>query len=177
MIQHLRTSFGPVAYSKASICRWAWLFRLGRTSIRSSKSTGRPTKLTPAKLQQLREMVERDRTVATRELARQASLAPSTIHHTLWKHMGLKKCPAKWVAHLLMPNQQAQRLAICRENLRLARRCPAMLRTIVSGDESWFFCYDPSSCCSTCSWLGVNEVRPQKVCRERSMVKVMLIIF
>ncbi len=48
---------------------------------------------------------------------------------------------------------------------------------MVTGDKSWFWCYEPKMKRSTSAWLQSNEHRPQKVSKDRYVRKVMLIIF
>ena len=51
------------------------------------------------------------------------------------------------------------------------------LRSIVAGDESWCYEYDPSTKRQTCEWISSGETRGTKVRASKSKVKTMLIVF
>ncbi len=177
IVRHLRDSFGPTAYHVSTIHWWIKRFKGGRTSVLCNKSTGRPTKLTPQKIAEIRALVQEDGNMSLKEMSRRSQLSVGTVHRCVRQKLKLKKRPARWVPHLLTDQQCLNRIDICRENLRLVRRRPGDLRRIVTGDESWFFAYDPASKRNTATWMETNAVRPQKVRLERSIQKMMLIIF
>ncbi len=177
IIARICDSFGPVAYSASTIHCWIKKFREGRTSVATEKPTRRPMKLTEAKVGEIRALIEENGNISLRELSRRTGLGIATVHKCVRKQLELKKHPARWIPHFLTDQQKLNRVDACRENLRIMRRTPGALRRIVSGDESWMFAYDPASKRSTATWLRTNEPRPQKPRLERSIQKVMLVIF
>ncbi len=178
IFRHLLTSFGAAAvYSRSTVNRWACHFQGGHNSVKFLPKSGRPPKLTAAKLVEIQGHLRTDKTLSIRELARRVQLSVSTIHKAVRKNLQLRRRPAKWVAHLLTPAQKQLCVNICRQNLVLTRRRPNMMSSIVSGDESWISAYDPASKRSTSVWLSPGEERPQKVQQERATIKVMLVLF
>ncbi len=145
--------------------------------MHSRCSRGRPTKLTRVKLAEITNVLRADPTQSVKAIVRQVGLAVGTMHKALRKVMGLCKCPAHWVAHELTPVQKAQCVRLSHVNLRLWNQVANLQTHIVTGDESWLFCYDPTSKQSTATWLQPKQQRPEKVRKERATVKVMLIIF
>ena len=99
------------------------------------------------------------------------------MHHALRNKLKLTKHPAKWVPHALSDNQKQRRVQMARDLQRRFARSPTLQDRIVTGDESWFWCYEPHMKRSTSAWLRSNERRPQKVFKDRYVRKVMLIIF
>ncbi len=49
--------------------------------------------------------------------------------------------------------------------------------SVITGDESWFWCYEPSTKRSSSAWLCWNQHHPQKPAQDRYVRKVMVIIF
>ncbi len=138
---------------------------------------GRLTKLTAAKLAELQALVDEDNTMCIHVMAYRTGLSLRTVHHALRNKLQLKKRPAKWVPHTLNNQQKQHQLEMARDLQRRFRRAPTLKDRIVTGDESWFWCYEPKMKRSTSAWLRSNECRPQKVSKDRYVRKVMLIVF
>ncbi len=100
---------GGHALSVSTVHRWFRKFQQGVVDF-SVKKTGRClTKVTPAKLDQIRRILEQDPTTCIRVIATQTGLSLRTIHHTLRNKMNLHKRPAKWIPHLLTQAQRDRR--------------------------------------------------------------------
>lgn len=177
IFRHIVNSFGPAAYSRSTVNRWAHRFCQGVTTVRSRPRSGRPPRLTPVKVAQIQGLLQADKTLTIRQLARQVNLSLGSVHKAVRKILQLRKRPAKWVAHLLTAAQKQTRLAVCHQNLALVRRRVNLMSSIVSGDKSWIFSNDPASKQATSVWLSPGEVHPQKVQLERATIKVMLVLF
>jgi len=48
---------------------------------------------------------------------------------------------------------------------------------IITGDETWYFVYDPETKQQTSEWVDETSPRPKKLKFRRSYIKTMLIIF
>ncbi len=84
---------------------------------------------------------------------------------------------AKFVPHLLTPANLRQHLEACVSLLRLRRRYPTFLTRVVMMDESWLYLYDLEQKNQTSEWMPPNDPPPQKVRRELSSGKTLLISF
>ena len=51
------------------------------------------------------------------------------------------------------------------------------LKNIVTGNEFWFYGYDPETKQQLSQWNGPSSLRPKKGCQVRSRTKVMLLVF
>ncbi len=107
----------------------------------------------------------------------ETGLSLRTVHNVLWNTLKLKKRPAKWIPHLLTDNQKVCRLRVSRDLLAHFRRSPTLADRVITGDESWFWCYQPQTKRSTSAWLRSNERHPQKPVQDRYVRKVMVIVF
>ena len=54
---------------------------------------------------------------------------------------------------------------------------PDFLNTIITGDESWVYWYDPETKSQSSQWKHSSSPRPKKARQVRSNVKVMLTAF
>jgi hypothetical protein len=51
------------------------------------------------------------------------------------------------------------------------------LKTVITGDESWVYGYDPGSEAQLLQWKSPSSPRPKKARQVRSRVKAMLTFF
>ncbi len=168
---------GGHALSLSTVHRWFLKFAAGLHDI-SVKKTGRClSKLTPAKLAELRNLLDEDNMMCIHVLARHTRLLLRTIHHALHNKMKLKKRPAKWVPHTLSNQQKQRRVQMACDLLHHFRHALTLQDHLVTGDESWFWCYEPEIKRSTSAWLRSNKRRPHKVSKDQYVCKVMLIVF
>jgi hypothetical protein len=112
-----------------------------------------------------------------REIADELSLSFGTCQAILTQDLGMRRVSAERVPRLLTQDQTEHRTTACRELLQRAENDTTFLPSIITGDESCVYGYDPetkqiSSQCKTSS-----SPRPKKVRRVLSKVKTMLIAF
>ncbi len=168
---------GGAALSLSTMHHWFLKFAAGLRDISVKKTGGCLTKLTAAKLAELRNLLDEDNTMCIHVLARRTGLSLQTVHHALRNKLKLTKRPAKWVPHTLSDQQKQCRVDMARDLLHRFRRAPTLQDRVVTGDDSWFWCYEPKMKRSTNAWLRSNEHRPQKVSKDHYVYKVMLIVF
>ncbi|GFW00680.1 FLJ37770-like protein [Trichonephila clavipes] len=65
-----------------------------------------------------------------------------TIHH---EDLGKTKVCVKFVLHILTPKQKAMRSGHCRDIISAAENNSNCLKSIVIGEETWSFQYDPET--------------------------------
>ncbi len=118
-----------------------------------------------------------DLLICLRVLSRRTGLSLHTVHNVLHNKLELKKRPAKWIPHLLSEEQKAKCLGMSRDLLRRFCHSPTLQDHVITGDESWFWCYEPATKRSSAAWLRRNQCCPQKPAQDRYVRKVMVIIF
>lgn len=74
-------------------------------------------------------------------------------------------------------SQKQARLSCAEDFVETADGDPNFLKTIVTGDESWCFMYDPQTKRQSSAWLSPKAQRPTKVRQQKSKVKTMVIVF
>ena len=165
------------ALSLSTMRCWFRKFDCGIHDFSIKKTGGRLTKVTNEKLDHIRHLLDQDNMMCLRVISCETGLSLRTVHNVLRNTLKLKKRPAKWIPHLLTDNQKVRRLCGSRDLLARFRRSPTLADRVITGDESWFWCYQPQTKRSTLAWLRSNERRLQKPVQDCYVRKVMVIVF
>ena len=65
----------------------------------------------------------------------------------------------------------------CKDIVETAENDPEFLDSIITGDESWCFKYDPETKRQSAEWMSKGEPKPKKLRFQKSRIKTMLITF
>ncbi|CAH2008204.1 unnamed protein product [Acanthoscelides obtectus] len=132
---------------QSTISRWYGEFKRRRVSLSDDPRVGAPkTAVTQENVDAVRKLIIEDRHVTYREI--EAKLVP------------------RWIPHLLTEEQKAARVNWCLKTLdRFNSGNSKNVYSIVSGDESWIYCYEPENKRQSA------EEKPTKVIRSRSVSK------
>ena len=120
----------------------------------------------------------RDRQISVRRVADELGIPKSSVHEIMSNELGMRKVCTRWVPKLLTPLQRANRVDCCVELLRESEADPtSFFERIVTGDETWVYHYDPLSQLEAKVWKRRDEQTPTRVRQEKSIGKVMMIVF
>lgn len=123
-------------------------------------------------------MLDCDRRVTYRQIRASLGIGVKTIHKILHDHLAARKLCSRWIPHNLTEAQKEARVKWCKENPKKFRRGKSnMVYNIVTGDESWIYCYEPETKRQSAQGIFQNEERPTKVKRARSVGKKMVASF
>lgn len=130
--RRLCTAFGPNIISKTAVYDWFERFKAGDESLEDQPRSGRPPELDD---NELRELVESNPRLTTRELASRLGCGQTTVVNHLAK---IGKVPkwGTWVPHQLSERDLQQRADLCTFHLT-SHRTMAWLDSIITGDEKW----------------------------------------
>ena len=106
----------------------------------------------PENIKNLEKIVMKDRRLKLSELAKEMDIPKTTIYRMLTEDLGMKNVSARWVPKLLSPLQKRDRVAICNENLDLIEENRDMLTTLITGDETWVYYFDPETKQQSMQW-------------------------
>ena len=177
-IRKIQQAFGEDAMGPTSIKEWYNRFKDGRTSAESDSRSGRPsTSRNDAVIDQVRALVLEDRRITVRELADEVDISIGSVHSLLREDLALRRVAAKFVPRLLTTEQKQLRLEVSQDMLDSVANDPGFMNTIITGDESWVYGYDPETKAQSSEWRSSTSPRPKKVRQVRSAVKVMLTVF
>lgn len=176
--EKIQRAFGDEAMSRARVYEWYKRFRDGRTSVDSEERSGRPsTSTNEVMVNTVRAVIRDDRRLTVREVAEDLNLSYGSVQTILTENLGMRRVSAKFVPRLLTDEQKHDRLSKATELLECARGDPNFMKTIITGDESWVYGYDPETKTQSSQWKTATSPRPKKARQVRSSVKVMLTVF
>jgi len=118
-----------------------------------------------------------DRRITVRELADEVGVSIGSVHTILTADLGLRRVSAKFVPKLLTMEQKQLRLEIAQDMLDCVESDSNFLNTVITGDESWVYGYDPETKAQSSQWKHSSSPRPKKARQVRSNVKVLLTFF
>ncbi len=96
---------------------------------------------------------------------------PKTIiHRILSDDLKKRKLQAQFVPHALMAEQQEQRVVHAKDLPEMIAHDPSFLNSIITGDKSWFFLYDPEMKTQSVAWCGENSPRLKKLRFQKSKI-------
>ena len=78
-------------------------------------------------------------------IADEVSVNKFTVHQIVTQDLMMRKVCAKLVPRVLTTEQKQRRVDVCREMLNELEKNPDFLDSVVTGDESWTFQYDPET--------------------------------
>ncbi|XP_026818412.1 protein GVQW3-like isoform X2 [Rhopalosiphum maidis] len=133
--QMLLLAYGDETMSHARVFEWFKRFKEGRTTVESDEREGRPS------TSRNEEMIQKIRT-AIRDMRRVA---------------------AKFVPKLLSGEQKENRKQIATDLLECSESDDFFLKSIITGDETWVYGYDPETKVQSSQWKTLDSPRPKKL--------------
>ncbi len=122
----------PESMSLSNCEKWFARFRSGEFDLEDRPRSGRPTEVD---IDALRNLVEADPKLSSRELATTLGTSHTTVLNHLHEMGKVNKCGV-WVPHQLSPDQLLMRTTTCTSLLARLEVDP-FLRRIIKGDEKW----------------------------------------
>ncbi|UYV75320.1 hypothetical protein LAZ67_12003485 [Cordylochernes scorpioides] len=99
------------------------------------------------------------------------------VHGIVTEDLQMRKVCAKLLPKVLTQDQKELRVVRCQELLDLIQNELDFLNSVVTGDESWMFKYDPESKRQSCAWHTKSSPRPKKARMSKSRIKTIIIVF
>ena len=172
-IRKIQTAFGDDAMGTTQIKEWYNRFKDGRTTVESEPRSGRPSTCRNDQfIPEVNTVVMRDRRVTIREIAEEVGISTFSAHSIVVEDLAMKRVAAKFVPKLLTAEQKQLRVDVSQDMLDSTNRCPDFMNTIITGDESWVYGYDPETKFQSSQWKHSSSPRPKKARQVRSNVKV-----
>ncbi|XP_054720515.1 protein GVQW3-like [Uloborus diversus] len=177
-IRKIQQVFGEDAMGVTQIKEWFNRFKNGRTSEESDERSGRPqTARSAAVVERVRNLVMTDRRLTVREIAQEVGVSKDSAYAILRDDLNMHRVAAKFEPKLLSPEQKDLRLEVAQDLLNTANADPGFLNTVITGDESWVYGYDPETKRQSSQWKHLESPRPKKARQVRSKIKVLLTVF
>ncbi|KAJ4445043.1 hypothetical protein ANN_06842 [Periplaneta americana] len=171
--------YGREAVSRKCVYEWFKRFLEGKETIEDEPRSGRPsTSRTPEMIEKVRQMLAQDRRLSLELIAEELDISKDTMHTIVRDDLGKRKICSRFVPHKLTDEQKAKRMETSRDFISMCDEDPLPLKTIVTGDETWCYQFDPESKRQWMSWCSPTSPQPKKKSRlQKSKVKTLLIAF
>lgn len=174
----LKFVYGNGTMSRSRVFEWYSRFREGREDPFDNDRSGRPsTSRNDENRERIKEIVEADRRITLRMLEDQTGINRESIRKILIEDLGKRKICSRFVPHSLTPEQMQRRVDCSKNFIFNCDSNPNFINSIVTGDESWCFQYDPETKRQSMQWCSKSSPKPKKLRLQKSKVKTLLITF
>ncbi|CAH1995837.1 unnamed protein product [Acanthoscelides obtectus] len=162
-LAELLSVFGNEAPHQSTISRWYGEFTRGQVTLSDDPRVGAPkTAVTQKNVDAVRKLIE-DRHVTYREIETSLKISKTSIQKILHEELGVRKLVSRWIPHLLTEEQKAAGVNWCQKTLDWFNSGNSKnVYSIVSGDESWIYCYEPENKRQSTVWVFQGEEKPTK---------------
>ena len=173
-MEMLVKAYGDAAMKRTALHKWYSWYENGYESMMDEQRSGRPTSITSQKVQEIKELLDKDRRITVREVSPQVGTVHTIIHETL----NMRSLCARWIPKMLSECRKTQRVESCRRFVqRFEREGEDFLSRIVTADETWISLYEPESKEQSTMWKTPGSISPKKFKVSRSTKKQMFIMF
>jgi len=174
----LKIAYGDKCLSRTQVFEWHRRFKEGRDDVDDNQRSGRPIEsLTVGNIEKVAEFVKSSKKSSVKFMEMELGIPQTIVYRILTEKLGLRKVNSKFVPHQLKDEQKMKRMEHCQCIIKEARKDENFLKTIVTGDETWCFQYDPETKRQSAEWRPHGEGNPKKSRFEKSRIKSMLIVF
>jgi hypothetical protein len=140
----LQQAFGETALSRSKTFEWFSRFKNGRTSIDDYPHRGRPsTAQTNETVNRANAVIHGNRRLTIRVITDEQNLSFGTCQAILTQDLEMRRMSAKLV--LLTQDQTEHCATACHKLLKCAEHDATFLPSIITGDESLVYGYDPET--------------------------------
>ncbi|UYV70307.1 hypothetical protein LAZ67_7002482 [Cordylochernes scorpioides] len=162
--QMLQKAFKDNCISRSQSGKWHKAFKEGREEVADEPRSGRPTTArTDEDVDRVLEVLRTDHRLSIQQIADTLHMSTFVVHGIVTEDLQMCK--------------KELRVLRCQVLLDLIQNEPDFLNSVVTGDESWMFEYDPESKRQSCAWHTKSSPRPKKARMSKSRIKTMIIVF
>jgi hypothetical protein len=142
----LKEAFGDNALGLTQTYEWFKCFRNGHMSVNDDERYGRPlTGIMTENVAEVREAILEDRRRTIHDVCDIVKLSYGICQRILSDELNMWRIAAEFVLRLLCNDQNEHRVAIHSELKEPNENDPNFISTIITGDESWVYGYDPET--------------------------------
>ncbi|KAG5333554.1 SETMR methyltransferase, partial [Acromyrmex heyeri] len=150
--------YGSQCLGCTAVFEWHKRFLEGRETLEDDKKSGRPILVrTPEMIEKVRYFIANVRNASLKMMEEALNISRETIRTILHEDLGKTKVCAKFVPHTLRSDQKSARINYSRDIVAAAENNPNFLKSIVTGDETWCFQYDPETKRQSAEWESKNS--------------------
>ncbi|UYV69149.1 hypothetical protein LAZ67_6002594 [Cordylochernes scorpioides] len=174
----LQKAFKDDCITRSQSGKWHKAFKEGREEVADEPRSGRPTTArTDENVDRVLEALRTDRRLSIQQIADTLHMSTFVVHGIVTEDLQMRKVCAKLLPKVLTQDQKELRVLRCQEFLDLIQNEPNSLNSVVTGDESWMFEYDPELKRQSGAWHTKSSPRPKKARMSKSRIKTIIIAF
>ena len=177
-MEMLVKAYGDAAMKRTALHKWYSRYENGYESVMDDQRSRRPTSITSQKVQETKELLDKDRSITIREVSQRVDCSVGTVQTIIHENLNMRRLCARWIPKMLSECQKAQRVVSCQRFVqRFEREGEDFLSRIVTADETWISLYEPESKEQSTMWKTLGSLSPKKFKVSRSTKKQMFIMF
>ena len=171
--------YGSSEVTYRTVLRWISKFKTGKSTLKDDAGRGRkPSAINEKTIKKVKDLIEQDARFTLSTIARLVGISKGSAYTILKKKLGVSKIAARWIPHLLSPEQKEKRVSCAKKLLKMFPKYSSRkFSNIVTGDESWFHFFEPTRKINNKIWATKQGRRPTIAKRLISAKKVMYAIF
>lgn len=145
--------------SRARVFEWFKRFKEGRTTVESDERDGRPS---TSHNEEMIQKIRGNRRLTIMELSNEFQISFESVQTILTTDLDMRRVAAKFVPKLLSDEQKENRKQIATDLLECSESDDFFFKSIITGDESWVYGYDPETKVQSSQWKTSDSPRPKK---------------
>ena len=146
--------------------------------VESEAHSARPSiSLNEEVIEKFRQFVTEDRRLTLRNIVEEVGKSRGSVHFISTEDLCMRRGSAKFILMLLTEQQKELRVEIAQGMLDCANNDLEFTKTLITGDETWVYRYDPETKFQSSQWKHPESPRRKKAGKFRSNVKVILTYF
>jgi hypothetical protein len=122
-------------------------------------------------------IIASDRCVSARLIEELSGIPKHIVHRIFTKDLGKRKNCAQFVLHALLADEKHGRVEHFKDFLKAAQNDAGFLKSIITGNETWCFQYEPLTKRQSTAWLSPKKPKPKRVRMQKSRVKTLMTVF
>ena len=171
-------AYSDAAMKRTALHKWYSRYKNGYKSVMDEQRSGRPTSITSQKVQEIKELLDKDRRIMVREVSQRVDCSVGTVHTIIHETLNRRRLCARWIPKMPSECQKTQRVESCRRFVqRFEREGEDFLSRIVTADEMLISLYEPESKEQSTMWKTPGSPSPKKFKISRFTKKQMFIMF
>ena len=96
-------------------------------------------------IKEVKTLIMANHCLTVREIGDELGISKDSGHAILMQDLGMRRVSAKFVPRLLSGKQKQVHLDIAQDLLQTTDDNPVYLNSVITGDESWVYGYDPET--------------------------------
>jgi histone-lysine N-methyltransferase SETMAR len=142
ILEKLDALFGADAQGKSFVYTWSKLCNDPNGGFEDAPRTGRPS-IGPSLVDPILAILQDEPFASVRTLAYALEESRETVRRTLLDVMHFRKFKCRWIPHKLTDALREKRVAVAGELLEFLED-GEILKNVITGDQSWFYFYNPA---------------------------------